>query len=221
MPPPTPDNLLPPEIPGYYRHKREDLADLVPRGPNRVLDIGCGCGLLGAHLKETGRATYVLGVEFNEAAAREAKRFLDEVHAGDFERMELPCTENSLDVVVMADVLEHLADPWVVLGRVHSLLKPGGHLLLSIPNIQFYRVIKGLLKGEFTYTDAGILDRTHLRFFTRKSAAALLMECDFTPVRWERVLSRRKTPRRLNRLFLNRLRDFITEQYYILSAASK
>jgi GT2 family glycosyltransferase/tetratricopeptide (TPR) repeat protein/2-polyprenyl-3-methyl-5-hydroxy-6-metoxy-1,4-benzoquinol methylase len=162
----------------YYEFARPELMALVPPTAQRVLDIGCGAGCLGAAIKERQNAT-VIGVEFDESAARLARTRLDEVLVGDIEQMETPFEPGSFDAVVCGDVLEHLRDPGRLLNRIRGWLHPAGCLITSIPNVQHHSVIRGLLLGNWTYEPAGLLDRDHLRFFTRREIEKLLARTGF------------------------------------------
>jgi O-antigen biosynthesis protein len=148
----------------------EKLLTLLGR-PERVLDVGCSTGYLARRLSERG--TKVVGLELDERAAAEARRFCEAVHVGDVETMELPLEPGSFDAVVCGDFIEHLRDPQVFLARVRPLLRPGGRLVLSTPNIANWAMRFGLLFGRFRYTEWGLLDRTHTHLFTRKT----LKEC--------------------------------------------
>jgi len=157
----------------YYRHARSDLLALVPASARTVLDVGCGAGALGAAIKAARRAT-VIGVEVDARAAEQACGVLDRVHVGDIEQLELPYGTGTFDCIVLADLLEHLRDPWGLVGRLAPLLSlERGRLIASLPNVRHWSVIRGLLQGEWVYLPAGILDRAHLRFFTRHSGRAL------------------------------------------------
>jgi 2-polyprenyl-3-methyl-5-hydroxy-6-metoxy-1,4-benzoquinol methylase len=190
---------------GYYEHPRPDISDLVRRySPNplpRVLDLGCATGLLGEALKARGRASTVDGIELSRSAALEAKERLDHVWVVDLSRFDLNQIEARYDIVIAADVLEHLPDPWKTLRQLASILAVEGRVIASIPNVRYWKVIADLvLRGEFRYVDAGVLDRTHLRFFTRKTIARLFVECgysiqylgpkDIVRRGWRRVLMR-------------------------------
>ena len=144
-------------------------------GSNRdVLDVGCANGYLGSVLKERG--CRVVGVEVDPDAAQEAKTVLDEVVVGDLEELDLVTAlgEDRFDVVVFGDVLEHLRDPLPVLRQSRRLLKANGYVVISVPNVAHGAVRLALLKGEFEYRDLGLLDNTHLRFFTRRTLDELL-----------------------------------------------
>lgn len=172
------------EIAEYYAAERpEVVAFLRPHGPfGTALDIGCAAGMLGAGLLREGLVGACDGVELNFAAARQAETRLRQVWTGSLEFVaeEIPWTH--YDLVVLADVLEHLVDPWAALRLLHARTAPGCRLLLSVPNVRHYKVSLPLLfKGAFRYADAGIMDRTHLHFFTRGSLEETVRDCGWTP----------------------------------------
>jgi len=165
---------------GYHEHARPELVRLIPPDARTVLDVGCGEGQLGAALKQRGPVR-VVGVEIDAAAGERARAVLDEVHRGDVESLDLPYSPGAFDCIVLADILEHLRDPWGLLRRLVPLLAPsGGRLIASLPNVRHWSVVRGLLEGEWTYLPAGLLDRAHLRFFTRRSGRALLEAAGLT-----------------------------------------
>ena len=170
---------------GYYASERRDLLALVPRDARRVLDVGCGEGNTGRVLKAERPGIVVAGIEKEPAVARIASAHLDEVHC-----IDLDCDAVSFgepfDCIICGDVIEHLKDPAAVLRQLHGALAVGGVLLWSVPNVRHYTIIAGLLLGEWEYQDSGILDRTHLRFFTLKSARALLARMGFAILHIER-----------------------------------
>jgi SAM-dependent methyltransferase len=165
------------------------VLDEVPDGA-RVLDVGCATGYLAAELSRRGCT--VDGIEFDPAAAQQARAHCRAVVTGD---LEAPSTRAEVrrmledqrpDVILCADVLEHLRDPWAVLAWLRTLLAPGGRALISVPNIAHWTARRALLRGRFDYADHGLFDRTHLRFFTRASAAELARRAGFA-VREERL----------------------------------
>ncbi len=162
----------------YYNFPRTDVLELVPADAKRILDVGCAAGVLGKALKERG-ATEVVGVEVVKEVANEAKKYLDRVIVGDIEHIELDYPEGYFDCIVLADVLEHLYNPWQALAKLKRLLSDAGKVVCSIPNIGHAFVLRNLLNGTWKYEEAGILDITHLRFFTLESAFALLMSAGF------------------------------------------
>jgi SAM-dependent methyltransferase len=140
-------------------------------GADIVLDVGCSSGYLAERL-QAGGAT-IFGLERDERAAAQARRFCKAVYAGDVETMELPFEPASFDAIVCGDLIEHLREPQDFLERVRPLLRSDGRLVLSTPNIANWAIRLGLLFGRFRYTSRGILDRTHSHLFTRKT----LIEC--------------------------------------------
>jgi 2-polyprenyl-3-methyl-5-hydroxy-6-metoxy-1,4-benzoquinol methylase len=152
----------------YYSLLRPEIIAMIPQKCSSVLDIGCGTGALGKHLKEKWVAE-VCGIELSHTAALEAMRVLDRVIEGDVERIKFPFPPEYFDCIICADVLEHLIDPWAVTLKLYTLLKPGGCIVASIPNVGFHRVVRSLIGGSWRYTDSGVLDKTHLRFFTWQS----------------------------------------------------
>jgi SAM-dependent methyltransferase len=155
----------------------------VPDGA-RVLDVGCATGYLAAELRRRGCT--VVGVEYDPAAAEQARTACREVVVGDLEdeavRAEVEravADAGGVDTIICADVLEHLRDPWTLLSWLRTLLDPGGRAVISVPNIAHWTARRAVLRGRFDYTDFGLFDRTHLRFFTRASATELARRAGF------------------------------------------
>ncbi|MFL6216334.1 MAG: class I SAM-dependent methyltransferase [Blastocatellia bacterium] len=149
----------------YYSEPRPDIQSLIAAHGKRILDVGCAAGELGAALKQAG-ACEVVGIEASAEAASQARSKLDRVIVGDAQSPDLPLDPASFDYVILADILEHLVDPWAALASFSRYLQPGGRVVASIPNARFYAVIARLIFNRWGYRDSGILDRTHLRFFT-------------------------------------------------------
>jgi 2-polyprenyl-3-methyl-5-hydroxy-6-metoxy-1,4-benzoquinol methylase len=162
------------EIPGSSHDllRRRILA--LPPGL-RLLDLGAAGGHLGRAVRP--RCSYLAGVEPDTSlppSAREGYddwREVDALHAGEWDR--------PFDIVVCADVLEHLASPEAMLARIHDWLHPDGLLLVSLPNIANISIRAALVLGRFRYTERGILDRSHFSFYTRSSARRLLEDSGF------------------------------------------
>ncbi len=162
----------------YYQNVREDLFPLIPESAVTILEVGCAAGRTGKELKKRP-GVFVAGVENDPEAARLAREVLDDVVEGNIEAMDLPYEENSFDCILFADVLEHLIDPLAVLKKMHKYLKPQGTVVASIPNVQFFGVVHHLTEGNWTYQKEGILDETHLRFFTFKEMEKLFSQAGF------------------------------------------
>lgn len=145
---------------------------LAPRG--RVLDVGCASGGLLALLRP--RAGHLAGLEPSASAARAAARVADVVVQGALEDPDLPFEPASFDLVVLADVLEHIADPVPALRRAAAWARPGGAVLLSVPNVAHWRARLTLARGRWPAEERGTFDATHLRWFTHESVARLLAD---------------------------------------------
>jgi len=165
--------------PSYYENVRNDLIPLIPNGAKCILEVGCAAGMTGQELKKRFGA-FVAGIELNIKAAALAKNVLDDVVQGDIEKIDLPYSNGSFDCILFADVLEHLVNPLSALVKVRRLLKKGGTVVASIPNVQFHGVIHKLIEGNWTYEKEGILDETHLRFFTYKEIVKLFSQAGYS-----------------------------------------
>jgi 2-polyprenyl-3-methyl-5-hydroxy-6-metoxy-1,4-benzoquinol methylase len=162
----------------YFTQSRFEMLRFVPPDCRRVLDVGCGKGNFGEALKQS-RPVEVWGIEPVPDAATEAAAKLDRVITGMF-NPEADLPRATFDAVTFNDVLEHLLDPTAALRLAHSLLRPGGVVVASIPNFrQFQTQWEIVVRGEWRYRDHGILDATHLRFFTKKSIPVLFEGCGF------------------------------------------
>lgn len=150
-----------------YDEDRPEMVNLVPPMAHRVLDVGCSTGRFGAALREHMPDAEIIGIDTRPQSAATMSsydRFITGMFPGDMPSA-LP-----FDCVVFNDVLEHMVDPWDVLRHTHSMLTPTASVIASIPNIRHVSVLAPLaIKGRWDYRDTGILDRTHLRFFTRAS----------------------------------------------------
>ena len=162
----------------YFLWSRPEILSLVSQSACRILEIGCAAGRLGQNIKQRQDAE-VVGIELDPLAAEAAKEHLDKVIVGDIEEIEPEFSEGSFDCVICADVLEHLYDPAGLLKRIRGWLSADGQLVVSIPNVRHYTVIRGLLDGNWTYEAAGLLDATHLSFFTKRDFESLLRQNGF------------------------------------------
>lgn len=203
----------------YFNSARIEALKLVRNKNNRILDLGCGTGHTGKELKKLGLAKEVIGVELFEDAAKEAKSNLDRIIVGNIEEIELPFEKNSFDYILAMDILEHLYDPWRIISTTKKFLKKDGTLIVSIPNVQNWRLLRDLVfKGEWKYVDQGLLDKTHIRFFTRKSLLRLFSGAGFTSI--EIIPGFRLHPKGykatiINILTLGLFRNFLVHQYVI------
>lgn len=164
----------------YYNRVKREFLPLIPEGPNVILDLGCGAGQLGRVLRETNKASELVGVEIYPMAAEKAEKYYNKIYQDNVESLSLPYVEY-FDYVICGDILEHLIDPWFMLTKINKMLKSGGMLVCSIPNIRYWKIIATLvLNGTWEYTEAGILDSTHLRFFTKSSFIDMLHKSNYS-----------------------------------------
>jgi len=161
----------------YFHWSRPDLLELVPKSAKRVLDVGCAAGLLGESIKQRQQCE-VVGIEVDPKAAAAARKRLDHVIEEDVERSDLSSL-GRFDAIVCGDILEHLREAGEVLRRLREALSEEGVLIASFPNVRHMEVVQRLVEGNWTYEPAGLLDRDHLRFFTRRSAEQLLEDVGF------------------------------------------
>jgi 2-polyprenyl-3-methyl-5-hydroxy-6-metoxy-1,4-benzoquinol methylase len=163
----------------YYQHQRQEVMALVQYAPQRLLDVGCGEGRFAAQLAQVHGAE-AWGLEMDAAAAAVAATHLNQVLVGSFEAVGANLPRHYFDAVFFNDVLEHMVDPWQTLLDIKAVLAPGARVYASIPNFLFAENMLLLLKTkDWIYTDSGILDRTHMRFFTRKSMVKMFEDCGF------------------------------------------
>lgn len=159
------------------------VVELLPDGLKTALDVGCSGGGLGHYLKNYRGLKEVVGIEYSKPAGEKARQFLDDVYIGDACEIELPQKyHNYFDVIIYADVLEHVYDPWKVIHEHKKYLKYAGYMLVSIPNLKNLYTILNLILDRFDYTKIGLLDNTHIRFFTASTAVEMFHKEGFQTV---------------------------------------
>lgn len=159
----------------YGSHRK--IIDCVGKN-KKVLDVGCNKGYLGSEFKKNG--CYIVGIEPDPGCARIAAQFCDKVIQADVEGLEgLDYPENYFDVMVFADILEHLKAPQETLLRLKKYLNPKGFIIASLPNVARLDIRLKLLFGKFEYSETGIMDKTHLRFFTVFTARKIFVDCGY------------------------------------------
>jgi 2-polyprenyl-3-methyl-5-hydroxy-6-metoxy-1,4-benzoquinol methylase len=208
----------------YEHTDRPEMIAYIPAHASLILDVGCALGNFGQRLK-LERNPEVWGVEINEYAASIAAEKLDHVYCGAFdEHLNLP--QRYFDCIVFNDVLEHFVDPYSALQYAKHLLREDGNIVASIPNVRYFdNMWKLLIDQDWQYTEKGILDRTHLRFFTRKSIIHTFQELGFSvdviegisPLECEHPHHSRKF-KWLNRISLNQISDMRYLQFAIVAS---
>ena len=192
---------------------REVFIGMLLPEDRKILDVGCADGSLGARLVKQGRE--VIGLEKDERLCVQAKAVLTQAITGDAQSGLLPFSSGYFDAIMYADVLEHLIDPAALLKQHRTYLKHGGTLIVSLPNVRYYKVMEQVfLKGVWDYRDAGILDKTHMRFFTLTNMKELLGQAGYEVLEIKRNIVASSFYRILNGLCFGLAREFLTYQYY-------
>ncbi|MFA6438543.1 MAG: class I SAM-dependent methyltransferase [Bacteriovoracaceae bacterium] len=154
----------------YYEHERGEILALVPNTARTVLDVGCAAGNLGRSIKAKNPSVILTGIELQQGITQSG--IYEQVHIGDVEKIipDMSLNEQRFDCIICTDVLEHLNDVWKVLEAASNMLMPDGIIIASLPNIRHISIMKQLvLHGMWEYEKEGIMDKTHLRFFTERS----------------------------------------------------
>lgn len=200
----------------YFDHPRNELLPLLPKVLNGIADIGGGSGATLSLVKEHYPNATTICVDRHEPAIAKART---RGHIGLVCDLQTSIPEEiaQCDVVVCLDVLEHLVDPWAVLENIYARMRPGAQVVISLPNVRYWPVSSGLLfSGRWELTKQGVLDDTHLRFFTKTSAIALLQSAHFQLVRIVGKLGPSSRGRTANALTFGLLRDLFVIQYLLV-----
>lgn len=208
----------------YFSITRSEIEPLLPPRADRILDVGCGTGATSRWLRKRYPDAHTIGLDGNPSIVSELRRNVNDAHIVDLNE-SLPDVGEP-DLVLCLDVLEHLVEPDKVLRRLVSAMADGGTIIISLPNVAHVRVsVPLLLLGRFEYRDGGILDRTHLRFFTKESALRLAERADLEVVGMIRNglddPGARRSNRLLNVITAGLLSDRFTEQYIFAARHSQ
>ena len=160
----------------YGDNPRTELIDLIQEAPGQILEIGCGSGATGMAIKQKFPDVTYIGLDTDKVATDIARTRLDRVIVSDIEKVHLDSfglKKEDFDLIICADILEHLYDPWKILFDLRDYLTPDGKILASIPNVQYINHIINFLHGNWKYDDNGLLDVTHIRFFTLNEIAKM------------------------------------------------
>lgn len=165
---------------GYYANPRPEMLSFLPQSSKKILDVGCGKGDFAAALKKQPSVEEVWGVDISSSSIEHAKSLLDTALCTDLTEDVSVLPDHHFDAIYFNDMLEHIVDPKSLLQDLASKLSDDGVVIASIPNIRHFKVLLMLLKDkDFKYEQAGVMDETHLRFFTKKSMVRLFESADY------------------------------------------
>ncbi|HMH24185.1 MAG TPA: methyltransferase domain-containing protein [Puia sp.] len=210
----------------YFSNVRRDIISLIPNNPGqKILEIGAGAANTLLYIKETGMAAEVMGVELMKiAGSHQQHPSIDKFQIANIELEEIQAEKEYFDVILCADVLEHLVDPWIIVDKLAGYLKKEGLLIVSIPNIREWKTLARIVfMGEFNYRpEGGIMDKTHLRFFCKKNIYQLLTTSALSPFYCKPNFMLKEVPqgkfrRVLNLLSFRLFEDFLTVQYLFIA----
>jgi 2-polyprenyl-3-methyl-5-hydroxy-6-metoxy-1,4-benzoquinol methylase len=205
-----------------YDLVRIEIVRLVPVAAKFILHVGCRGGVLGRALKDEVSGRTVWGMESNREMAKDARRNLDRVIGDDIENAATLLSGDALfDCIICADVLENLKDPWTLLDKLLDHLAPDGRLVCSTHNIQYYKVIKDIIRDRWLYRAGGCMDRDHLRFFSLATIRNLFATSGYRILTIENKKLAGKLVKIINRLLSNKLDKFLTHQYLVVCARRK
>jgi 2-polyprenyl-3-methyl-5-hydroxy-6-metoxy-1,4-benzoquinol methylase len=159
----------------------EHVVALIPKDAKKIIEIGCSWGSIAREYKKINPKSYFIGCEIVPAFAERARLVCDEVRILDIDRVKQNWFDehSNCDTWVFADVLEHLRDPWQLIGNIRKVIPENGCIIACIPNAQHWSTIARLVTGNFRYTDQGLMDRTHIRWFTRKTIIEMFHQNGF------------------------------------------
>lgn len=203
----------------YYRAGRDEMLPFIPERIKSAIEIGCGDGAFGAALKAEGRVDEYWGLEIHPPSGETARQSLDKVLVGNAELLIDDLPDAYFDVMVFNDSLEHLVDPFLFLVKAKKKLRAGGVIVASIPNVRHFRNLYNLIfKKQWRYVDSGILDRTHLRFFTCESIKDMFDDAGFSIVQLKGIHgSRKRKVRILSLLSFGLLSDIRYLQFAVVA----
>ncbi len=205
----------------YYHQSRPEMLAIVPDGSMSILDVGCGGGDFGVGLRQKCPSAEIYGIEINQEVAERAPSLYRQVYVGDVNAVLANLPDAGFDLIVFNDLLEHLVDPYTCLAACRRILRPEGRVLASIPNMRFWPALSDLIfQADWRYRDAGVMDETHLRFFTGKSIRRMFDDAGFEI---EQMHGINKTWifswrwRILNLLFRGQLSDCLYPQFAVVA----
>lgn len=209
----------------YFSNVRMDIISLIPPNHNqKILEIGAGGGNTLLYIKENNIASEVMGIELMKIEnSNQGNPLIDKFQIANIEQDDIDAEEKYFDIIICADVLEHLNDPWAAVDKIQKYLKKNGLLIVSIPNIREWKTLFAIVfKGEFNYQqEGGIMDRTHLRFFCKKNMYQLLNTSTLSPIFCKpnfmmKIVPEGKKRRIINMLSFRLFENFLAVQYLFI-----
>jgi len=207
----------------YFQNIRKELLELIPKEKQNgiVLEIGAGSGDTLLYAKHNGYAQKIYGIELCELEnSHQKSNEFEQFIIGNIEDINIPFKNEMFDVILCGDVLEHLVDPYSIIKKISLLLKSDGSTIVSLPNIRQIQIMKQIFfDGDFKYTDAGILDKTHLRFFCKKNMIELFEQNN---MKVQTIISNSNligaTTKKINKFTFNLFDEFLAAQYYLVAS---
>lgn len=168
------------QTPAHEQHN-PDLLKLIPADSKRIVEVGCSSGALAKEVKKHAPTCHYIGVEIDSAFAELARRHCDECFVMDIETADhnFYASHSDRDCWVFGDTLEHLKDPWAVLEAIRGIIPKNGCIVVCLPNAQHWSLQVKLSVGDFRYEESGLLDKTHLRWFTRQTMLEMFEQTGF------------------------------------------
>lgn len=199
----------------YFSYEREIFKEHIRDNGLRILDVGCGTGMLGRFFRNSQGCT-VYGIEIDQTAFKLAESNLDAVINADIETVELPYESDFFDVIILGDVIEHLINPVATVKKLERTLKPAGKMYITVPNIRHWKILMDLLFFDrWEYKTWGILDYTHLRFFTRKSINELFRKSNIRVTDINRLIQKYSKSAYLNKFTLGLFAGFLASHTFM------
>lgn len=207
----------------YYSQQRREMLEFVTEDSKNILEIGCGKGVFFGYLKKNRNIEHSSGIELDNESAEKAREVFDEVLVGTVESQLDTLSDKKFDTIICNDVLEHLVDPYSTLKRLRALLSDNGEVVVSLPNVRYLpNLIELLIKKDWEYKDSGILDRTHLRFFTKKSMVRMFEEAGYEVKKIQGINGIKSWKfKLLNILFFGQISDSEFLQFAVVAIAKK
>ena len=201
----------------YFSSVRHDLISFIDKNSKglTILEIGAGSGATLLELKQSGFANKIYGYDIVDLCKN--KNEFEQFVVGNIEQEHFPFNEK-FDIIILADVLEHLIEPEVVLKKISPYLKDNGSIYISLPNIRYFKAVYQIFfKGNFKYEEEGVLDKTHLRFFCKMNMKQLITKTEvLNVVKIESNLLHTKSKKGLlNKLTFRIFEEFLSQQYFL------